>query len=90
MDTIQKRFNKFHKCRTRVETIKADIEFLKKCKTRKIFPNFIQITTKIKNNRALKAIEKAKSTWLKLEIRFLYAKLQNYELKSYDMNLELN
>jgi hypothetical protein len=55
--------------------VQEDVIFLKKCRKSGVFPNFIQVWTKISNPQSKNAIDRAKKIWLKNEIKSKYAKL---------------
>lgn len=70
--------------------MKADIFFLKNCKKKKVFPNFIKVKSGVINSRTEKAIHKCKNDWLKRELKYLYGKLSRIELETYDLHLNLS
>lgn len=88
MTTRSKELNFFFKLRNKIEVTKNKIAFLLKCKKSKVYPKFIQINTKVKNNRSRKVLNDAKKQWLKLEINFLNSNLINWERKAYHLHLK--
>lgn len=68
-------------------SIKADIYFLKECKSKKVFPNFIRVKCAIMNSRSNKVIEASRRKWLNLERKHLHAKLSDIELQLYNVHL---
>jgi len=71
----------------KVARLLEDINFFKKCKEKKVYPNFINrnIKMSIKNGKTLKALERFKSHWLRSEISERYCKLNQVNKKLYDL-----
>lgn len=81
--------NRFQRLKEKVQFIKADLHFLKRCSTKKVFPKFINIKCKNNKNYVDKVIFKAKMGLLKGEISFLYKKLADTEIELYSLHLRL-
>lgn len=81
--------NKFSRLKLKIEGIRADILFLKKCKNNNVYPKFIKIKCAIQNSRTKRTIDKCKLYWLSCEIRYLYSKLSQLELELYSLHLKI-
>lgn len=81
--------NRFQRLKEKVNFIKADLIFLKKCLKKNVFPNFINIKCKYNKSYINKVIRKAKIEFLKSEISFLYKKLADTEIELYALHLHL-
>lgn len=82
--------NRFQRLKEKVNFIKADLIFLKKCLKKNVFPNFINIKCKYNKSYINKVIRKAKIEFLKSEISFLYKKLADTEIELYALHLHLS
>lgn len=80
---------KFSRLKIKIQSLNEDIKFLRTCQKEKVVPNFIKVTTAVKNYRSIKVIEMAKKAWLKLEIKHLFNELAETELKAYSLHLKL-
>ncbi|XP_017492403.1 PREDICTED: uncharacterized protein LOC108380541, partial [Rhagoletis zephyria] len=81
--------NEFTRLKSKVESLKLDIAFLKRCKRYKVTPNFIKVKTSVTNAVTEKVISLAKQNWLSLELKAKYATLQSYEIHLYALHLRL-
>ena len=81
--------NKFTRLRKQVSCILSDITFLTECKKKGITPNFIKVSCAVNNTRTVKVIKKAKSEWLRLEIKYLYSKIDVLQLQLYNLHLQI-
>lgn len=81
--------NKFLRLKTKINLLKADIHFLKNCKIKKVFPNFMKIKCTVSNYRTEKAIESCKIRWLSEERKAMHGKLFNIELDLYNLHLKI-
>lgn len=66
-----------------------DISFLKRCKQEKVFPNFIKVKCVVANTRTNIVVKSAMSLWLMMELKHIYSKLSQIELKAYEVHLLL-
>lgn len=81
--------NLLHKFKQKVSLLNLDIQFLKRCKRNKIFPNFIKVTTSVNNPTTIRVIYNAKVNWLNLEIKNLYSKQASLELQAMEQHLKI-
>lgn len=81
--------NKFTRLREKVERLKCDIVFLKKCKQRGVKPTFIKVKFAVTNNVTLKVKRIAENLWLKFELKSKYAALSTVELELYELHLRI-
>ncbi len=83
MTTVSTEHNKFIRMKTRIESHKLDIYFLKQCKKQRIFPKFVKINCKINNWRVNKAVTLARMSWLNYEISHHHSRLNDLNLDLY-------
>lgn len=81
---LNERMRDYLRLKTKLHCLKADIYFLKQCKINKIIPSFIKVKCAVKNNRTQQVLKFSKQKWLILEIRYLYSKLSNIEMETYE------
>lgn len=82
--------NRYSRLKLKISKIHEDIKFLKKCKSHRIFPNFIKIrASNVEPKRVKEIINKAKMAWLKSEIQNHYRKINNFSLNLYNLNLKI-
>lgn len=87
--TTKSNLNKFSRLKIKIQSLNEDIKFLRTCQKEKIVPNFIKVSTAVKNYRTTKVLEMAKKAWLNLEIKHLFNELAETELKAYGLHLKL-
>jgi hypothetical protein len=87
--TKSKELNRFRKLKTKLKFLEADIKFLKDCRNRRIFPDFIKVYTSVDNSRTRQATLIFKKTWLDLEIRHHYARNESINKELYSLNLRI-
>lgn len=75
---------KYRKLKILQTKIQEDINFLKRCKSARVFPKFIKIRTSVSNRRSKKAEMKAKKVWLQSEINYKYAKMNEISMELYN------
>lgn len=80
---------KFKKLRIKKTSLFEDIIFLKRCKTKSIFPNFIKLKPTVTNSRSNGAIKKAKRIWLCNEIKFKYSLMNSVNKNLYKTYSEI-
>jgi hypothetical protein len=61
-----KKLNRFRKLTMNLKAIEADIKFLRECRSKSIFPEFIRVSVSINNQQSKKAVFECKKLWLKL------------------------
>jgi hypothetical protein len=90
-NTTKKEFNRFKKLKIKLELIKADIDFLGKCKRHKVFPNFIQnnVRYKKKDKNLEKVMNSAKNKLLDIEIHKQFARAEKAGREAYSLHLYL-
>lgn len=90
-NTTNKEFNRFKKLRIKLELIREDIDFLKKCKSKKVFPNFIQhkFSCKTDDKRVKKLIYEAKRKLLDVEVNRHYMRAERIRREAYSLHLFL-
>lgn len=81
--------NRYFKLKTKIQLVRADLGFLKKCRRNNVYPKFIKINCPIRNVRSQKAIEVCKRKWLTEEINGCYKKLSVFELECYNLHMSI-
>jgi hypothetical protein len=83
--------SQYRKLKLKVQIIKEDLKFLKKCDQENIIPDFIENSVKcsIKNNRTTILLRRMKKMYLKLEKSHFYSILEAIEPKLYSLHLKL-
>lgn len=87
--TLTEQQMSFMRLKKKLHFLKADIFFLKKCKKKKLYPNFIKVKCGVRNSRTDKVINISKRSWLNYELKYTYSKLSNTELDTYNTHLWL-
>lgn len=90
MTTKSKEQLNYQQLKLKLNLIKCDITFLKKCNREKVFPKFINLKCGIKNSRTEKTLFRAKRLWLNLELKHHYARLEVLNVKVYELHLKLS
>jgi type II secretory pathway component PulJ len=92
METNPNQHNRYQKMKTKIQFLRADLHFLKKCKFHHVFPKFIELGFKcsVKNRRTSEVLQTAKLKWLNLEIKTCYRKLNQIELETYALHIRLS
>lgn len=73
----------YTKLKAKIRYLKMDIFFLKQCKKEQVFPNFIKTKCSVTNSRTDTVVKSAMLLWLKLELKYLYGKLNRVEEEAY-------
>lgn len=81
--------NKFTRLREKMESLKCDIVFLKKCKQKGVIPSFVKVKFAVTNEVTLRVKKIAEKLWLKFELKRKYAILANVELELYELHLRI-
>ena len=81
--------NLYSKVSTKIRLIGADIWFLKACKRKGVFPNFVKVNVPNSSNISNKVELFAKQKWLDLEIKYLYSKRSTLEIQGYNIFKQL-
>jgi hypothetical protein len=91
MITFNKEINRYKKLRTKSKLLRADIEFLKKCKKSGIFPAFVlhRIQSNSTSELTRRVVRDARMRLLKLEIKHHYARLDIMKREQYHLHLFL-
>ena len=76
---------KYRSLKIKQTKLQEDILFLKKCKSVGVFPRFIKVRMSVKNSRSMKAELLAKKIWLRNEINFKYAMMNENECQLYEI-----
>lgn len=87
--TRSKEHNKFFKLKTKIANTKQNIQFIRSCKNKKVFPSFMKVYTSVTNERSKKVLQSARKHWIKLELAHHYATLGRLELEAYNLHLTL-
>jgi hypothetical protein len=91
MITFNKEINSYKKLKTKSQHLRADIEFLRKCKTSGVFPTFILHNIRSNGGSELTemVVRDARMRLLKLEIKRHYARLDIMKREQYHLHLFL-
>lgn len=79
--------NTYSRLKRRVLLLVEDINFCRACLKNKVIPNFIRVSCAVQNTRTCKVIEYAQFKWLRNEIKYLFSKLNDFELELYNIHL---
>lgn len=82
--------NQYSRLKMKVSKRVADIDFLQKCVANRVYPKFLKVTFAVHNSRTEIVKLKAMQMWLKLELKHCFAVLAEYELKLYELHLQLS
>lgn len=75
--------NRYYNLKIKLALLSKDIWFNNQCLKNNVIPNYVSIKTASNSKAALKAINLGRITWVKQEIKYLYAKKQT-------LNQEIN
>lgn len=81
--------NTFFKNKINMELMKVDLNFLRKCKKRRLHPKFCNIKFGTKNFRTEKIAIKSKNKLLKKEADMIRGKLAKIEIETYNLHLQI-
>lgn len=92
LNEINKNKNKFLRLTTKVEYLKADLNFLRRCEKNQVIPKFIQIRSGKSNDSRIaeRAVFAGQVFWLRLEIKKHFAKLSIVEREAYSTQMFLS
>lgn len=82
--------NEFSRLKREANMLHEDINFLRNCLKKKVVPHFVKVTCSVKNSRTKQVIDLAQRKWLRVEIKYLFSKLNEVELKLYSLHLEIS
>lgn len=89
MAAKQVELNRYTLLKTKVQFIKADIWFLKRCKKMKVTPNFIKVKTAVMTKASEQTVKSANVMWLNFEIKQKYRALSNIGAELLNIHLKL-
>lgn len=81
--------NMFLRLKIKVNCLKAELFFLKKCKQYRVFPKFMKIKCSIKDSITNEIIVSSKIKWLYKVRQKKYSELNECESKLYDLHLNI-
>jgi hypothetical protein len=76
-----KKLNRFRKLKMKLKAIK----FLRECRSKSIFPEFIRVSVSINNQQSKKAVFECKKLWLELAIKHNYSRNESINKELYDL-----
>lgn len=79
--SLADQLNLYVKFRYKVKKVQQNIWFNKQCLKCKVFPKYVQIQCKTNSNSSAIAVKKAKTTWIRQEIKNGYRNLDCYFMK---------
>lgn len=81
--------NTYSRLKMKVVLIHRDICFLRRCLKNKVTPKFVKVKCVIENPVTNKVKDFAQKKWIREEIKYLFAKLHDTELKAYNLHLKI-